>query len=186
MGIVKTLAGLFMPGASGRSALVDVAGVFAPNAEASAVRADALARASLAQHGAERAGPGWFGAFVDGLNRLPRPAFALGTLGLFVFCMVSPEEFAVRVAALALVPEPMWWLLGGIVSFFFGAREMKASRDTRAPDLGALVSDYRAEVSKIRGEDSALVPLGVEALGGAGPGENLALAEWRAGQGGAT
>ena len=30
---------------------------------------------------------------------------------------------------LALVPEPLWWLLGAIVSFYFGARELHYQRD---------------------------------------------------------
>jgi hypothetical protein len=29
--------------------------------------------------------------FVNGLNRLPRPFMALGTIGLFVFAMVDPR-----------------------------------------------------------------------------------------------
>jgi hypothetical protein len=36
------------------------------------------------------AGSGWFDRFVNGLNRLPRPLMALGTIGLFVFAMVDP------------------------------------------------------------------------------------------------
>lgn len=30
--------------------------------------------------------------------------------------------FAARMQGIALVPEPLWWLLGVIVSFYFGAR----------------------------------------------------------------
>ena len=29
---------------------------------------------------------------------------------------------------LALVPDPLWWLLGAIVSFYFGARELHYQR----------------------------------------------------------
>ena len=25
--------------------------------------------------------------------------------------------------ALATVPEPMWWIIGAVITFFFGARE---------------------------------------------------------------
>ena len=66
---------------------------------------------------------GAFHGFVDGLNRLPRPMLALGTLGLFVYAMVEPVGFSARMQGLALVPEPLWWLMGAIVSFYFGARE---------------------------------------------------------------
>lgn len=64
---------------------------------------------------------------MDGLNRLPRPALALGTLGLFVSAMVAPLWFAERMQGIALVPEPLWWLLGVIVSFYFGARHQVKS-----------------------------------------------------------
>jgi hypothetical protein len=36
--------------------------------------------------------------------------------------MVDPIWFAARMQGIALVPEPLWWLLGVIVSFYFGAR----------------------------------------------------------------
>ena len=65
----------------------------------------------------------WFDSLVNGLNRLPRPGMTLGVLGLFAYAMVEPEGFSMRMEGLNLVPEPLWWLLGAIVSFYFGARE---------------------------------------------------------------
>ena len=70
-----------------------------------------------------RPATGRFDRFVNALNRLPRPLLALGTLGLFVYAMAEPAGFSVRMQGLALVPEPLWWLLGAIVSFYFGARD---------------------------------------------------------------
>ena len=46
---------------------------------------------------------------------------AFGVLGLFIAAMVDPIWFADRMAGLSLVPEPLWWLLGAIVSFILGA-----------------------------------------------------------------
>lgn len=66
---------------------------------------------------------GWFDSFVNGLNRLPRPVLTLGTLALFVYAMAEPVGFGLRMQNLNLVPEPLWWLLGAIISFYFGARE---------------------------------------------------------------
>ena len=85
---------------------------------------EAYARA-ITQLGQEfQAAPtGWFDGFVDGLNRMPRPLMTLGVLGLFAYAMVEPLGFSARMQGLALVPEPLWWLLGAIVSFYFGARE---------------------------------------------------------------
>ena len=65
---------------------------------------------------------------MDGANRLPRPALALGTLGLFVAAMIDPLWVSQQVQGIALVPELMWWLLGVIVSFYFGARHQVKSQ----------------------------------------------------------
>ena len=78
------------------------------------------------------AGTSAFDRFVNGLNLLPRPIMALGTVGLFAFVMVEPEAFAARMVGLAEVPEPLWWLLGAIVGFYFGARELHYRRVPRA------------------------------------------------------
>lgn len=107
-----------------------VAEVFVGNqAERDAAAASALA-AAVGQYGAEfaRAPAGRFDGFVDGLNRLPRPLLALSTISLFVYAMAEPAGFSLRMQGLALVPEPLWWLLGAIVSFYFGARELHHQR----------------------------------------------------------
>ena len=85
---------------------------------------EAYARA-MSEHGQEfvSAGDSHFDAMVNGLNRLPRPLLTLGTIGLFVYAMAEPAGFSMRMEGLALVPEPLWWLMGAIVSFYFGARE---------------------------------------------------------------
>jgi hypothetical protein len=87
----------------------------------------------LAQFGEEfgKSGNGRFDGFVNGLNRLPRPLLAIGTLGLFAYAMVDPHGFATRMQGLAYIPEPLWWLLGAIVSFYFGARELHHYRGRR-------------------------------------------------------
>jgi hypothetical protein len=36
------------------------------------------------------------------------------------------------------VPEPLWWLLGAVVAFYFGAREAHHLRDTAPPAPPAL------------------------------------------------
>lgn len=108
----------------GRNVVAETAQVFRENAEQGAVRAADARADSLQQFAAEFAHPrrGIFDRIVDGLNRLPRPALALGTIWLFVSAMRTPKEFAQGMQGLALVPEPLWWLMGAIVSFYFGAR----------------------------------------------------------------
>jgi hypothetical protein len=116
-----------------------VAEVFVGNrAERDAAGHERYVRA-LAQYGEEFSHPasGWFDQLVNGLNRLPRPMMAIGTLGLFAYSMVEPHGFALRMQGLGHVPEPLWWLLGAIVSFYFGARELHHYRgrslDAAAP-----------------------------------------------------
>jgi len=129
LGIMSFLFG------DGRNVVAETAEVFRENAEQGAVRAASARSDSLAQFAAEFVHPrrGVFDRIVDGLNRLPRPALALGTIWLFVIAMRNPDSFAEGMAGLALVPEPLWWLMGAIVSFYFGARhQIKAQEFQRA------------------------------------------------------
>ena len=113
--------------------------------------------AALRQLGEEYQHPAlsWFDRLVNGLNRLPRPFLAFGTLGLFTYAMVDPEAFATRMVGLNAVPEPLWWLLGAIVAFYFGARETHYFRSR------GVVSPFPAS--------------------GAASEENAALEDWRQG-----
>ena len=114
-----------------RNLVKDTVEVFRPNAEAQAERDAAKEAAALAQFAAEFGieRRGWFDRFVDGVIRLPRPLLAFGTLGLFLAAMVDPVWFSARMQGVALVPEPLWWLMGAIVSFYFGARHQVKSQE---------------------------------------------------------
>jgi hypothetical protein len=102
-----------------------VAEIFVPSATKRMELSAEAQMAALRQLGEEYQHPAlsWFDRMVNGLNRLPRPCLAFGTLGLFTYAMVDPEAFARRMVGLNAVPEPLWWLLGAIVAFYFGARE---------------------------------------------------------------
>ncbi|WP_255576338.1 holin family protein [Jannaschia sp. AI_61] len=133
------MIGSLVRGAGAVSGLGDAAKglseVFVPNATAGQALEHAAHRAALEQLSAEmgRTARGPFDRLVDGLNRLPRPMLALGTLGLFIYAMVAPVPFAARMEGLGYVPDPLWWLLGAIVSFYFGARELHYLRGPRVP-----------------------------------------------------
>lgn len=104
--------------------------VFRENAEATAHRDHTTRQAALSQFSAEfHSGKGAFDRLMDGVNRLPRPMLALGTIGLMAAAMVDPIWFAVRMQGIALVPEPLWWLLGIVVSFYFGGRAQLKSQE---------------------------------------------------------
>ncbi|MBD3678375.1 MAG: holin family protein [Rhodobacteraceae bacterium] len=129
MGLISELLGLLF--GPGRNVLRETAEVFRENAEGAGQRAADHRAAVLAQFAAEFAVPrrGAFDRFMDGLNRLPRPAMALGTLALFGAAMTDPAWFSARMHGLALVPEPLWWLLGAVVSFYFGARHQAKGQE---------------------------------------------------------
>lgn len=128
MGLIDRVFGMLF--GSGGNVIRQTAEVFVENAEKGAARDAVLRGDALAQFAGEFASVqrGLFDRVLDGLNRLPRPAMALGTLGLFGAAMVDPIWFASRMQGIALVPEPLWWLLGAIVSFYFGARHQVKSQ----------------------------------------------------------
>ncbi len=184
MGLLSFFTGGGAKGISG--AITSVAEVFRPNAENSAQRAAQRAQGAQKQFSAEFAATerkGLFGAFVDGMNRLPRPLFAFGTIGLFVYAMRDPIGFAERMQGLGYIPEPLWWLLGAIVSFYFGARELKYSREGRyvAPvtvnQVRETVGNIEA-IRELRSDNPSAAVDDTEIKSGDGP--NPALADWRA------
>ena len=130
MGLISTILGAGGAARQVGEAVGGVAEVFVGNRAARDEAASQQYLAAVGAYGAEFAAPagGPFDRFVNALNRLPRPMLALGTLGLFVYAMAEPAGFSTRMQGLALVPEPLWWLLGAIVSFYFGARELHHQR----------------------------------------------------------
>jgi hypothetical protein len=129
MGMIDGLLGVLF--GNGRNVVRETAEVFRENAESGAERSRQVQEQAMTQYGAEFVVPrtGGFDRFMDGVNRLPRPMLALGTLGLFVTAMFDPVWFSSRMQGIALVPQPLWWLLGVIVSFYFGARHQVKSQE---------------------------------------------------------
>lgn len=156
MGVIGKLVGAPAAVTALGEAAKGVAEVFVPSATKRMEYSAEAQMAALRQLGEEYQHPAlsWFDRMVNGLNRLPRPFLAFGTIGLFVYAMVDPQAFAFRMVGLNAVPEPLWWLLGAIVAFYFGARETHYFRN-------------RAVVSPFPGQAAAE--------------ENAALEEWRRG-----
>ena len=132
------------------------------------MRAHVLQHAAIDQFESEfRTSRSRLDRFVDGLNRLPRPAMAFGVLVLFIAVMLDPIWFADRMAGLSLVPEPLWWLLGAIVSFYFGSRHQSKSFEIRADEMrssakaigNTMYHDKQRSIANLR--------------------ENAAVLEWR-------
>jgi hypothetical protein len=200
MGLIDRVLGVLFGGAG--NVVRETAEVFRENAEGRAVREARLSEAALAQFAAEFVVPkqGLFDRVIDGLNRLPRPALALGTLGLFVAAMVDPVWFAARMQGVALVPEPLWWLMGAIVSFYFGARHQAKAQDFQRALSGTLArtGEVTRNLAALRAlEGGALDAGGGETVAGQAdtgpdaeatigtlvPSDNPALDDWRRGRG---
>ena len=129
MGLIERFFGLLF--GNGQNVIVETAQVFRENAENSAQRNAEVKQQAMTQFAAEFGGlnRSKFDQLMDALNRLPRPLLAYGTIGLFVFAMIDPVWFSTRMQGIALVPDPLWWLMGAIVSFYFGARHQAHSQD---------------------------------------------------------
>jgi hypothetical protein len=189
MGLIGQILGALFGGE--RNVVAETAEVFRVNAEAQAQRGHAAQASSLAQFGGEFriAQRGWFDRLMDALNRVPRPAMALGTLGLFTAAMVDPVWFAARMAGISLVPEPLWWLLAAIVSFYFGARHQAKGQDFQR-QVAATIAAVPQVVQTVRDVEALRTdpPIepgveGPEVPGLDVPKDNPALVEWRRGAG---
>ncbi|WP_376877361.1 holin family protein [Albirhodobacter sp. R86504] len=178
MGLIdKVLGGAAATEALGRAA-TSVAEVFKPNATAQMANSHEAYIASLSQYGTEFsvARPGIFDSVVNGLNRLPRPFLAFGTLGLFVYAMIDPVSFSQRMVGLGYIPEPLWWLLGAIVGFYFGARE--AFHFRAQPSVAPRAATSQTDATGTQGSHHSVSGVGGDVRGVDGPEENEALMDW--------
>lgn len=168
MGVIGAILGSSGAARQIGEAVGGVAEVFVGNRAEREAAASREAVAAVTELGAEfaRAPSGRFDGFVDGLNRLPRPLLTLGTLGLFGYAMAAPAGFTVRMHGLDAVPEPLWWLLGAIVSFYFGARELHHQR-SRVIGVAQAVAQRKG----------AALPLAAAAT--VDPDRNAAVEDWR-------
>ncbi len=163
MGLIDKLVGASPTVTALGDAAIGLAETFTPSATRQMELSAAAQTAALEQLGAEfvHSSTNWFDTAVNGINRLPRPMLAFGTIGLFVYAMVDPPRFADRMVGLNAVPEPLWWLLGAVVAFYFGARETHY---------------FRARQTATASAPTPLTPAAAQD-------DNPALADWRAVQG---
>ncbi|PTQ74488.1 holin family protein [Celeribacter persicus] len=197
MGVIGRIFDLLF--GDGRNVVKDTAEVFFENKENAGAREAGYRSAAMQQFAGEFAGPqagvqrGYFDRFMDALNRVPRPLMAFGTIGLCVSAMVDPIWFASRMQGIALVPEPLWWLLGTIVSFYFGARYQVKSQEfqrsvastmAQAPVVQANIAALRALDAGAQGQGlpsgSGWTAAPVDVPGAEAP--NPALLAWKEGR----
>ena len=180
MGLIGDLLTLLFGG--GRNVLVETLGAVRENAEAGAKRDAKSKSEAVSQFAAEFAQPrkGLFDRVIDGLNRLPRPLLAFGTLGLCVSAMVNPIWFASRMQGIALVPEPLWWLMGAIVSFYFGARSQAKGQEFQRSiaETAVRASEVTARLKALDALISGAAAIETDPAENAVMADNPALEEW--------
>ncbi|MEM5476925.1 holin family protein [Pacificibacter sp. AS14] len=185
MGIVQILGQLLF--GNGTNVIKETAEVFMENTENGSIREATLRAAAMDQFAKEFAvaRTGRFDRFMDGLNRVPRPLMAFGTIGLCVAAMVNPIWFAARMQGISLIPEPLWWLMGAIVSFYFGARYQATGQNfqrsiaatvAQAPIVTANIRSLEALRALEAGAKGETVPL-VQTAYAAGPAPDLDVPE---------
>ena len=64
----------------------------------------------------------WFEQFVGGLNALPRPFLAIGTILLLGYAVVDPSRATQAYSTLDLIPQELWGMFAIVVSFYMGGR----------------------------------------------------------------
>ena len=90
--------------------------------------------------------------------------------------MVDPQAFAARMVGLNAVPEPLWWLLGAVVAFYFGARETFYFRNRPGPGTGEAGQPEAGQSDPVQEEID-----GEQADRRAARAPNAALRDWQAG-----
>ncbi|MFZ3582941.1 holin family protein [Loktanella sp. DJP18] len=177
MGLMSKVLGWVVGGGGG--ALVQTVEALRENSEKGGARISDEKIAALAQFAAEFQGarPGLFDRMIDGLNRLPRPMLAFGTLGLFVSAMVSPAWFSSRMVGVALIPEPLWWLMGAIVSFYFGSRYQAKGQEFQRSVHETVLMGQALVADKVNDEPEAPVLTRTSRDADAFA-DNAALADW--------
>lgn len=88
----------------------------------------------------------WFNMLVDGANRLVRPFVTYSVLAMFYWASMDPVNFTYYIQTLQIVPELMWYIMGGIFLFWFGGRMIEKGTFTKSamkidPDAAKMVID---------------------------------------------
>ena len=119
-----------------------------------------------------------FDRVMDALNRLPRPLMALGTLALIAAVLIDPVWFSARMDALAQMPEALWWLIGAVISLFFGARYQTQGQQFQREIIGVLTPST-PPVFATSPQSAGTGPDARLAMNAEAPAANPALKEWQ-------
>ena len=148
MSILSNLLGGGIQGIA--SAVTGVVEVFKPNSEKSAARQHEFRAGAQKQYGREFGGRGLFNNLMDGINRIPRPAMALGVIWLLYQAMYKPVQFQEAMIGLALVPVELWSIIGIVITFYFGGKWQAKKIEAASPDQVAAVVQSIKHIRTLR------------------------------------
>jgi len=115
------------------------------------------------------------------LNSIFRVDFDIRTIALFAWAAVDPVEFATSMQAIALVPEPMWIVLGSIVVFWFGGKTLQGMKaPTMSPDKVKAVLEGMQATQALKPKPASISELDFQAemADTKKPLSNAAILEW--------
>jgi hypothetical protein len=96
---------------------------------------------------------GFWGQFVDGINRLVRPLFTYGIVALFMWAAIDPITFQVTMVALGVVPDMLWYIMLTIIGFWFGGRLLEKMPTRISPISPKALTDILLAQKKIAATD---------------------------------
>lgn len=89
-----------------------------------------------------------FDAFMDGVNRIPRPLMGFMFPSMIIWCIISPESFERSMRALGVMPEMGWYLILTVVGFYFGSRTLELQR-MPSTKPGKLPAEFKTSVTGV-------------------------------------
>lgn len=152
--------------------------------EAADAAYDTAASSQFAAEFQARANRTWWDSFIDGVNRVPRPCFALAIIYVvFIWPARDMAGFVAYAQAISVVPEGFWYIAIGVVGFFFGGRMQMEGRSFRMTERQI----QQAKAISQQQEEKAASPPSTErmndsafsaAMASPAPLSNAAIDEW--------
>lgn len=137
------------------------------NVEKNAQRSFELDKASIDQFSREFGdNKTWFDSLINGVNRLPRPLFALTSCAIYMAYNSSPFillargdiDYLVFIDLIQKIFNDQIWLLGSIIAFYFGGRFLEKQGKIKAGvDLTKSVPKKEIEPVKPKYNFDALI-----------------------------
>lgn len=147
---------LFTPGVKAVDGVVKTIFGSKHQRDMSAAQADMASQQQFASEFQYRGDRTWFDSLIDGVNRLVRPVLVFTVFTMFPMAYYNPQEFAILMSSLSLIPEPVWTLFFLIVGFYLPSRMIEKVNAKKA--AGGITQQQAKEVREGAKEIIALRP----------------------------